>query len=163
MSDQHEAWRALQVLRPDDVPAATPLVWQAQKRSEAGERLMNLLLPADFPYDVQRGTSDDALTQLALGESMRRDIGRRRGNTIHQALVLGATWAEVSDALGITTPEARDMLRSYADGQRRLQDYYAARGDGVQLGFTADRHAEVLALTELADNEPYTTAEVSAS
>ncbi|QIP74760.1 hypothetical protein [Streptomyces sp. VN1] len=151
-TDAYKDFQALQVRRPDDLPPATPLTWQAEKHSQHAERLSNRRLPADFPYEVERGTAGDALAQLALGEAIRRTALNYRPSTLHEALELGATWQEVAAALDCTPDEARDVLRSYADGQRHL--YEGDEREGRKpIGFTAEQHRAALALTELADDE----------
>lgn len=151
-TDAYKDFQALQVRRPADLPPATPLTWQAEKHSQHAERLSNRRLPADFPYEVERGTAGDALAQLALGEAIRRTALNYRPSTLHEALELGATWQEVATALDCTPDEARDVLRSYADGQRRL--YEGDEREGRKpIGFTAEQHRAARALTELADDE----------
>ncbi|MFD3569861.1 hypothetical protein [Streptomyces sp. NPDC058677] len=151
-TDAYKDFQALQVRRPGDLPPATPLTWQAEKHSQHAERLSNRRLPVDFPYEVERGTAGDALAQLALGEAIRRTALNYRPSTLHEALELGATWQEVAAALDCTPDEARDVLRSYADGQRHLYEGYEREGR-KPIGFTAEQHRAVLALTELADDE----------
>ena len=154
MSTEYEQWQQRTVHRPDDVPARTPLSWQVEKIDTAAERLSNLLLPADFPHDVDRGTVDDALTQLALGESIRRSVARFRAGDVHQALTLGATWAQIGAALDTTPDDARALLRTWADGQRRLYQSDVAEGRKRPIGLDAQAYAAVLALLALADDEP---------
>ncbi|MGQ4733502.1 hypothetical protein ACUN3E_38310 [Streptomyces sp. Ju416(a)] len=153
MTTEHDHWKTLTVRRPDDVPAATPLLWQIEKHTEHGDRLMNNALPADFPYEVERGNVGDALAVIALRESMHRDIEHGRGTRLHDALKLGATWNELAAALDITTETARTMLREWADGQHNLYRHFVERGDARPLGFDTDRYASVLAFTELGDDE----------
>ncbi|MDX2973476.1 MULTISPECIES: hypothetical protein [Actinomycetes] len=152
MTEHRDEWNALEIRRPDDVPVPTPLAWQIEKHTEHNDRLMNNMLPADFPYEVERGTADDALAVLALRESIRRDIEHGTGNRVHEALTLGATWRQVAAALDLDPGQAREVLRAYADGQRRM--WVRNEEEGVKpLGFSADRHAAALALCELADDE----------
>ncbi|MGW4817219.1 hypothetical protein ACWEPB_37015 [Kitasatospora cineracea] len=146
--DKYEAFQALTVLSPDDVPTPTPVLWQAERYSDAGQRLLNLHLPADWPYPVERGTADDTLTQLALGTAMRRQLLSAQGSTIHQALRLGATWTQVAAALDVDTAQARQLLRQYIDGQLSLFQH-----DG-RFGMSPAGHAEAAALTELDDDRP---------
>ncbi|MFD5589338.1 hypothetical protein ACFWII_36815 [Streptomyces sp. NPDC127063] len=150
---EHARWKALQVRRPDDVPAATPLAWQIEKHTEHNDRLMNLALPADFPYDVQRGTVSDALAVIALRESIRRDIEHGRGVRVREAVELGATWSEVAAALDVTPDEARELLRAWAEMQHQLHQRDVLDGRFRPLGLDDDRHAAVLALCELGDDE----------
>lgn len=157
MTDQRDQWEALEIRRPDDVPVPTPLTWQVEKHTVHSDRLMNNMLPADFPYEVERGTADDALAVLALRESIRRDIEHGTGNRVHEALRLGATWRQVAAALDIDPGKARELLRAYADGQRNLWLGYEEQRV-KPLGFSADQHAAALALCELGDDEDYSDA-----
>ncbi|MGR3939081.1 hypothetical protein [Streptomyces sp. BRA346] len=152
-TDAHEAWQALQVRRLDDIPAATPLAWHVEKFTEHNDRLMNNALPADFKYDVQRGDAGDALAAIALRESMRRHVERERGIRVREAIELGATWNEVAAALDVTPDDARTLLREWADGQRNLHRFDVEGALDNPLGLSPDRHAAVLALTELGDDE----------
>ncbi|MGW1902956.1 hypothetical protein ACWCQB_37570 [Streptomyces hirsutus] len=153
MTEQRDQWDALEIRRPDDVPVPTPLTWQVEKHTVHSDRLMNNMLPADFPYEVERGTADDALAVLALRESIRRDIEHGTGNRVHEALTLGATWTQVAAALDIDPGQAREVLRAYADGQRQLWLGYEEQRV-KPFGFSAGQHAAALALCELADDEP---------
>lgn len=141
------------VRHPGDVPAATPLAWQIEKHTEHNDRLMNLALPADFPYDVQRGTVGEALAVIALRESIRRDIEHGRGVRVREALELGATWSEVAAALDVDPDEARALLRAWADMQHDLYRRDVADGRPRPFGTNDDQHAAVLALCELGDDE----------
>ncbi|UUU21204.1 hypothetical protein [Streptomyces sp. DSM 40750] len=143
----------MEVRRPGDVPAATPLAWQIEKHTEHNDRLMNLALPADFPYDVQRGDVGDALAVIALRESICRDIERGRGVRVREAMEPGATWREVADALDVDPEEARELLREWTDMQHDLHRRDVAGGRPLPLGLDDDRHAAVLALCELGDDE----------
>lgn len=153
MTTEYEQWQARTVRRPDDVPANVPLPWQVEKAQEAADRLGNLLLPADFPH-VERGTAADALSQLALGESIRRTVARFRALDVRQALTLGATWAQVAAALDTAPDDARALLRTWADGQRQHYEQDQAEGCDRQIGLDADQYAAVLVLVGLADDEP---------
>ena len=154
MSTEYEQWQNRTVRHPDDVPARTPLSWQVEKQQQAAERLSNLLLPQDFPHPVERGTADDALTQLALGESIRRTAERFRALDVRQALDLGATWAQIGAALDIAPDDARQLLRAWAEGQRRLYERYQAEGHQWPIGLDAEQYTAVLALCELGDDQP---------
>ncbi|MGW0612040.1 hypothetical protein [Streptomyces sp. NPDC002788] len=158
-TDEHTRWNALEVREPDQVPAATPLAWQVEKHAVHADRLMNNALPDTFPYEVERGTADDALAVLALRESIRRDVEQGRGTRVHEALLLGASWDEVARALDIEPDEARGLLRAWAQGQRNLWLRNAA--DSIRpLGLDADAHAAVLALCERGDDEASAAADV---
>ncbi|MFE1935928.1 hypothetical protein ACFW95_37225 [Streptomyces sp. NPDC059474] len=54
--------------------------------------------------------------------------------------------------------EARALLREWANGQHRLHRGDVERAADNPLGLSPDRHAEVIALTELGDNETVRTA-----
>ncbi|MGW8984273.1 hypothetical protein ACWGQ9_16615 [Streptomyces parvus] len=152
----HEHWTDLTVRRPDDVRTITgrriPLSWQMEKRAGHIDRLMNRTLPEDFPDPVERGDASDVLAVLALSESIRRDLAARRGGDIREAILLGATWTEIAVAIDATPNEARAVLRDWTECQHRLHQREVERGQ--PLGSDADRHASVLALIELADDEP---------
>ncbi|MFD8415488.1 hypothetical protein ACFV2Q_27625 [Streptomyces sp. NPDC059650] len=151
-----EHWKALQIRRPSDIPVATPLSWQADRASEHAMRIFDTSLPADFPCSVERGTAQDAVAELALRESIRRDVESGRGTRLHTALELGATWAEVAAALDISPDDARALLRQWADGQHHLYVSDQERGIERPIGFTPDQHAAVIALTERSDDEGQT-------
>lgn len=154
---EHDRWNSLTVRRPDDVRTApggpVPLTWQMEKLSQHDDRLSNNRLPADFPYDIERGDAGDALAALALRESIRQDIEHGRGSRVHEAMELGATWNEVAAALTVTPDEARTLLRQWASGQHHLYRGNVERAIDNPLGLSPEQHAAVLALTELADDE----------
>lgn len=148
---EYQRWQGLTVRRPEDVRTApggpVPLLWQIEKHTEHHDRLMNLRLPADFPHEVVRGDASDALAVLALCESIRRDVDNGRAHTVRQALDLGASWPEVAAALGVEVDEAREVLRSWADGQRSLWVWYEEKGERP-FGLDVEEYAAVLALCE---------------
>ncbi|MFI8365299.1 hypothetical protein ACIGD1_34745 [Streptomyces sp. NPDC085612] len=148
-----EQWKALQVSRPGDVPAGTPLSWQADRAYEHAVRVFDATLPPDFPHPVERGTAHDAVAELALRESIRRDVENGRGTRLHTALELGATWAEVAAALDISPDDARALLRQWAEGQHHLYLRDQEQGRDKLLGFSPDQHAAVIALTERGNDE----------
>ncbi|MFD7867585.1 hypothetical protein [Streptomyces sp. NPDC059783] len=150
---EYERFQAATIRRPDDVPPATPLSWHAERATEHDNRLANRSLREDFPYEIERGDLGDALAALALRESMHRMIEAQRGSRIREAMEMGATWYETAAALDITPDEARTLLRQWADGQHRLHRGDVERAADSPLGLTPERHAQVLALTELGDNE----------
>ncbi|WP_328418521.1 hypothetical protein OG542_40235 (plasmid) [Streptomyces violaceus] len=156
-TDEYARWKGLEIRRPDEVRTSpggpVPIGWQAEKRSNHTDRLGNLALPHDFPYEVQRGDAGDALAVLALGESIRRDLAYERGGRVLSALELGATWAQVAAALDVPVDEARALLRGYAEGQHNLYRGDVAEGRARPFGLDDDRHAAVLALCELGDDE----------
>ncbi|MFF9483036.1 hypothetical protein [Streptomyces sp. NPDC014733] len=154
---EYEHWQNLTVRRPDDVRTVqggpVPLPWQMEKQVLHNDRLTNNVLPADFPHQVERGDAGDALTCLALRESIRRDIERGTGSRIHEAVELGATWNEVAAALDITPDDARDLLRRWAEGQHHLFRHDVERARDNPFGLGPDQHAAVLALAELGNDE----------
>jgi hypothetical protein len=154
---EYERWTALEIRRPDDVRTSpggpVPLTWMAEKHSHHADRLANRMLPEDFPHPVERGDAGDALAALALREAIRRDMELGRGNRIHEALRLGATWSQVAAALDVTPGEARELLRAYADGQQHLYRGDVERGLSRPLGFSPEEHAATVALCELADDQ----------
>lgn len=154
MTDEHERWTALEIRRPDDVRTSpggpVPLLWQAERHSAHTDRLTNATLPADFPYEVERGGAGDALACLALGESLRRDIKAQRSSRVREALRLGATWSEVAAALDVTPDDARVLLRSWAQGQRKLWLGYEAQGVRP-FGLDAEEYDATIALCNQGD------------
>jgi hypothetical protein len=154
---EYELWNDLAVRRPDDVRLTSggrvPLSWQMEKRVGHVDRLMNRTLPADFPDPVERGGAGDVLAVLALSESIQRDLAARRAGDIREAILLGATWSEVATAIDTTPDEARAILRDWTERQHDLYQNDAEPGDAQGLGVETDRHAAVLALIELADDQ----------
>ncbi|MFE3601347.1 hypothetical protein [Streptomyces sp. NPDC059142] len=124
--------------RPGDVPAGTPLASLAQQRAEAGERLR---IEHDRDQDAVVG---DALTQLAVGEAIRRAVRSERGGMVAQALRLGATWDQVAAALDTTVLAAVDDLRVWAEGQRTLYHQHLADGADVLVGLDEEAYGEVM-------------------
>ncbi|MFD8023936.1 hypothetical protein ACFV6G_26375 [Streptomyces lavendulae] len=155
---EYEHFRSATIRRPDDVPPIAPLSWQMERLSEHDDRLANLRLREDFPYEVERGDLSDALAAIALRESMHRHIVVQRGSRIREAMEMGATWYEMAAALDISPDEARTLLREWANGQHRLGRGVVERAADNPLALSPERHAEVLALTELGDNETIGTA-----
>ncbi|MER5259816.1 hypothetical protein [Streptomyces sp. NPDC002855] len=90
---------------------------------------------------------------LALSESIRRDLTDRRAGDIREAILLGATWSEVAAAIDTTPNEARAILRDWTERQHGLSQIDAAPGETQRLVVEEDRHAAVLALIELADDQ----------
>ncbi|MFJ7497824.1 hypothetical protein ACIQZB_43420 [Streptomyces sp. NPDC097727] len=155
---EYKRFKSATIRRPDDVPPATPLSWHVERFSEHDERLQARSLPEDFPYEVERGNLGDAIAAIALRESMHRMIEAQRGSRIREAMEMGATWYEMAAALDVTPDDARALLREWADGQHRLHRGDVERAAGNPLGLSSERHAQVLALTELGDNEAARTA-----
>ncbi|MCX4482388.1 hypothetical protein OG890_00255 [Streptomyces anulatus] len=154
---EYEFWNDLAVRRPDDVRMISgrrvPLSWQMEKRVGHVDRLMNRTLPADFPDPVERGGTDDVLAVLALSESIRRDLIARRAGDIREAILLGATWSEVAAAIDTTPDEARAILHDWTERQHGLHQSAAGPDDHPRLGDEENRHAAVLALIQLADDQ----------
>jgi hypothetical protein len=161
MSDAYKHWQGLQIRRPDEVPAATPLTWQVEKHTEHNDRMANRDLPADFPYEVQRGDVDDALAVIALRESIRKDIEWGKGLRVREALELGATWTQVAAALDIDTTEARWILRRWVEGQLHLHQGDVAQGRERPLGLDQHAAVETLLFCQLGDDERRPTEEES--
>jgi hypothetical protein len=80
--------------------------------------------------------------QNVVAERMR--IGATIG--IHRALVAGAAPAEVAHVLGVSVTEVAGRWRTWAEGQRRLQD----RWPGLGLG--RDEYEQVAAVLADAGN-----------
>ncbi|MFI9331985.1 hypothetical protein ACIGZJ_31140 [Kitasatospora sp. NPDC052868] len=151
-TDAYAHWTDLEVRHPNQVPASTPLSWLTEKHVVHADRMANRQLPADFPHKVERGNADDALAVLALGEAIRRAAAQFRPIQVRDALTAGASWTEVAAALDVTPVEARDLLRVWAEGQRRLWVGYEAEG-ARPFGLDADEYAAVLALCALDDDQ----------
>ncbi|WP_331718741.1 hypothetical protein [Streptomyces sp. NBC_00212] len=141
------------IRRLDDVPTGAPFGWLVQTLNGHDERLMNNVLPADFPYEVERGDAGDALAAIAVREAMHRQIEDQRGSRVREAVELGASWNEVAAALGVTTDDARALLRAWAEGQHRLYRRDVERAPDHPLGLDPDQYLAVLALTERGDDE----------
>lgn len=159
-TDEHARWKGLQVRRPGDVPAATPLSWQVEKHTEHTDALFNRQMPDDWSPWSRRGDVGDALAVIALRESIRRDIETGRGVRVRDAMELGATWAEVAAALDVGPEEARALLRTWVDGQHQLYLSDVARGYERPLGVDEARAVETLLLCQLGDDERRETQDV---
>lgn len=144
MTGTDAAFTAAPTHRPDDVPADTTLSALAAKHSEAGQRLLTSQFPKDFPHQVDRGTADDALTQLALGEAIRRTVRNERCSTVWEALRLGATWEQVAAALDTTEFAAADDLRVWAEGQCALYYQLLAENPDNRIGLNREEHDAVM-------------------
>ncbi|MFJ7330980.1 hypothetical protein ACIQVN_32650 [Streptomyces cyaneofuscatus] len=149
--DAYQHWKAKAVRRPDDVTITTPLTWQVEKYGEAERRLTARYLPS-AGHSTDPATVADALTKLALGETIRRTVLRYRGGSVHAALELGATWAEVATALDSTPDEARSALRSYAEDQRKRYEDDRMAGQNP-TGLSPEQYRSALGLAELGDHE----------
>lgn len=130
MTDAYDRFQALEIRTPDDVPPATPLAWQIERIDVHVQRGL-------------RGTADDALTVLALRESVRREL-ERTGLYISDARRMGATWEQIAAALDITEDAARERLRSWADGQEQLHRRDVADGRARPLGIDSEQYAAAL-------------------
>lgn len=130
MSDAYEHFQTIEIRTPDDVPPATPLEWQIERASVHEQRGL-------------RGTADDALTVLALRESVRREL-ERTGLYISDARRMGATWEQIAAALDITVEAARLRLRTWADGQEKLYRRDVADGRAHPIGIDSGQHAAIV-------------------
>lgn len=130
MTDAYDHFQTLDIRTPTDVPPATPLEWQIERISVHERRGL-------------RGTADDALTVLALRESVRREL-ERTGLYISDARRMGATWEQIATALDITEDAARERLRTWAEGQEQLYRRDVADGRERPIGIDSERHAEIL-------------------
>lgn len=131
MTDAYDHFQTIEIRTPDDVPPATPLVWQIERIDVHEQRGL-------------RGTADDALAVLALRENVRREL-ERTGLYISDARRMGATWEQVAAALDITADAARERLRSWADGQEQLYRRDVADGRAHPIGIDSEQHAATLA------------------
>ena len=131
MTDAYDHFHALEIRTPDDVPPATPLEWQIERISVHEQRGL-------------RGTADDAVTVLALRENVRRELART-GLYISDARRMGATWEQIAAALDITPDDARERLRTWADGQEQLHRRAVADGRPHPIGIDSEQHAATLA------------------
>lgn len=156
-TDAYRYWQAKEVRRPDDVRTTTPLDWQVEKYREAERRLTLRHLPS-AAGPTGPATAADALTKLALSESVRRTVLRHRGGTVHAALELGATWSEVAAALDCAPDEARAALRAYAEEQRQRHEDDLRAGQNP-TGLSPRQYRAALALVDLADHERTPDAE----
>ncbi|MGW0366800.1 hypothetical protein [Streptomyces sp. NPDC002990] len=152
-TDARKNFQELPVRTPDDLPDGLPLAWLAERYDDHGDRLSNNALPPDFDHAAERGTAQDAVARLALGEAIRRTVTAHYGNRIHEAVLLGATWNEVAAALGVSADEARTALRTHADQQRELRRQLEA--EGSTLGLSAEEHALAWAISGAGDDQPY--------
>lgn len=130
MTDAYERFQTIEIRTPDDVPPATPLEWQTERIRTHESRGL-------------RGTAADAVAVLALRENVRREL-ERTGLYISDARRMGATWEQISAALGTTEDDARNRLRTWADGQQRMYQGDVAKGR-KPLGIDDDSHREILA------------------
>jgi hypothetical protein len=130
MTDAYDHFQTLEIRTPDDVPPATPLEWQIERIGIHEQRGL-------------RGTAGDALTVLALRESVRRTL-EHTGLCISDARRMGATWEQIAAALDITVDAAQDRLRAWADGQQRLYRSDVAKGRERPIGLTDEQHAATL-------------------
>lgn len=130
MTDAYERFQTIEIRTPDDVPPATPLEWQAERIRTHESRGL-------------RGTAADTLAALAIRENMRRHLALT-GLSISDARRMGATWEQIAAALDITEDDARERLRTWADGQQRMYRGDVAKGR-KPLGIDDDSHREILA------------------
>lgn len=130
MTDAYERFQTIEIRTPDDVPPATPLEWQTERIRIHESRGL-------------RGTAADAVAVLALRENVRREL-ERTGLYISDARRMGATWEQIAAALGTTEDDARNRLRTWADGQQRMYRGDVAKGR-KPLGIDDDSHRQILA------------------
>ncbi|MER7905391.1 hypothetical protein ABTX84_19175 [Streptomyces sp. NPDC095614] len=131
MFDAYEHFQTIDIRTPNDVPPATPLEWQLERVNVHEQRGL-------------RGTAEDAVTVLALRENVRRELART-GLYISDARRMGATWQQIAGALDITTDEARERLRTWADGQEQLYRRDVADGRDRPIGISSEQHTATLA------------------
>lgn len=131
MTDAYDHFQTIEIRTPDDVPPATPLVWQIERIDVHEQRGL-------------RGTAEDAVTVLALRENVRREL-QRTGLYISDARRMGATWEQIAAALDIGADDARERLRTWADGQDRLYRRDVADGRQQPIGIDAEQYAATLA------------------
>ena len=134
-------------------------VWEAIERRNELDGRYHLgrardALKARGEYDpAKHGTGNDEplttaehLERIALDEHIARHYEPHY--ELNEALKAGATLAQVAYALGCREDEARERVRSWADGQRQLSRDYEGK-----FGLSDAEHAAVLART--ADPETY--------
>jgi hypothetical protein len=63
-------------------------------------------------------SAEDYLELLAVGEAIARHV--RHPADIHQAVTAGATWVQVSHAVGRSEEDLRQAYRTWAEGQHNL-------------------------------------------
>ncbi|MFE9793517.1 hypothetical protein ACFYRL_17465 [Streptomyces goshikiensis] len=135
--DQYARWQKLAIRRPEDVPPATPLSWQMEKRDQ----------------HATGTTADDALAVLALQESIRRTALSGRGVWLRDLMERGGCWDEAAAALGVEADEARELLCVWARGQHDLYRSDIQERRPHPLGLDIDAYAAALALCEMHDEE----------
>jgi hypothetical protein len=109
--------------------------------------------PARFgPGGTKPLTTAEHLERIALDEHIARHY--QPHYELDEALKAGATLAEVGEALGCDADQARERVRSWAEGQHHLwtdPGFHAAAPH--QFGMSDDEYAAVLVRT--ADPEAY--------
>lgn len=131
MIDAYETFQTIEIRTPDDVPPATPLVWQIERIDVHEQRGL-------------RGTAGDAVAVLALRENVRREL-QQTGLYISDARRMGATWEQIAAALGVSPDDAKERLRTWADGQERLYRRDATEGRERPIGISGEQHAAAIA------------------
>jgi hypothetical protein len=122
-------------------------------RAEAAIKARGEWDPAKFgPGGTLPLTTAEQLERIALDEYISRFY--QPHYELDEALKAGATLLEVAHALGCHEDEARDRIRSWAEGQHRLWTGPDVLGNPPhQFGLSDDDYAAVLART--ADPETY--------
>jgi hypothetical protein len=70
-------------------------------------------------------TAAEHLELLAAGEVLARHY--RHPALVHQAVQVGATWAQIAEAVGSGEERVRQQYREWADGQHHLHTYYEGK------------------------------------
>jgi len=115
------------------------------------------VLKARGTYDPQRHgdadryqplTAAEHLEILAAGEMLARHY--RHPAHVHNAVLAGASWPQIAEALGTAEAQARQRYREWADAQHRLHlDYEGKFGlDDAQHAAAVSRAAELPAQPE---------------
>ena len=98
--------------------------------------------PAEYPPLAR----EEALEQLALSEGVRRRLARRRQVDVRDARVVGASWSEIGEALGVSKQAAHEAhtrwIAEQADQYARLE---RETGHGIGLSPAEAERARGLA------------------
>jgi hypothetical protein len=90
------------------------------------------------PEDYSPLTAAEHLELLALGEVIARHY--RHPALVHHAVLAGATWQQIADAIGGDVHQARQAYQAWAEGQRQLRQQFP---DG-SLGLGEDEYAAAI-------------------
>jgi len=74
------------------------------------------------------GSADYYLRRAGLESVIARRMADRVVVSIHRGLLAGATLEQIADATGISSAEAAGRWRSWAEGQRRLEQQLPGLG-----------------------------------